>query len=103
MSKPSVFISYSHKDEDWKDRLVTQLGVLEKQGHLEIWDDRRIEGGDDWFPEIETAIDSAHVAVLMISPQSNASEVSGAFQRSRAVDSGDRVSPQRWGAGGIEN
>ena len=22
---PRVFISYSHKDEDWKDRLVEQL------------------------------------------------------------------------------
>ena len=31
-----VFISYSHKDEEWKDRLVTHLGVLEKQGDLEI-------------------------------------------------------------------
>jgi hypothetical protein len=64
---PSVFISYSHKDEEWKDRLVPHIGVLEKQGHLEIWDDRRITGGDDWFPEIEKAIESAHVAILMIS------------------------------------
>ena len=67
MSKPSVFISYSHKDEDWKDRLVTHLGVLAKQDLLDIWDDRRITGGDDWFPEIEKAIESAHVAILMIS------------------------------------
>lgn len=67
MSKPSVFISYSHKDEAWKERLITHLGVLAKQGHLDIWDDRRIQGGDDWFPEIEKAIDSAHVAILMIS------------------------------------
>ncbi len=64
MSK--IFISYSHKDEDWKDRLVTHLGVLEKQGHLEIWDDRRIQGGDDWFPEIENAIEPAHIAIPLI-------------------------------------
>jgi len=25
MTKPTVFISYSHKDEVWKDRLVIQL------------------------------------------------------------------------------
>ena len=38
MSRPTVFISYSHKDEDWKDRLVTHLGVLAQQGVLEVWD-----------------------------------------------------------------
>ena len=27
-----VFISYSHKDEAWKDRLLTQLGVLQAGG-----------------------------------------------------------------------
>ncbi len=67
MNKPSVFISYSHKDEIWKDRLVTHLGVLQEQGLLGIWEDRQIEGGGDWLPEIEKAIESAHVAILMIS------------------------------------
>lgn len=64
---PKVFISYSHKDEDWKNRLQTQLSVLENQGLLSIWDDRRIVGGDDWYPEIERAIESAQVAILLIS------------------------------------
>ena len=36
MSKPTVFISYSHKDEDWKNRLVTHLGVLRHQGLLDL-------------------------------------------------------------------
>ncbi len=52
MTKPSVFISYSHKDEEWKDKLVDHLGVLQEEGLLKIWEDRQIEGGDDWFPEI---------------------------------------------------
>lgn len=67
MSKPSVFISYSHKDEEWKDKLVTHLSVLQEQGLLHIWEDRRIAVGDDWLPEIQKAIQSAHVAILMIS------------------------------------
>jgi hypothetical protein len=40
MTQPTDFISYSQKDETWKDRLVTQLGVLAKQGQLDLWDDR---------------------------------------------------------------
>jgi tetratricopeptide (TPR) repeat protein len=62
-----VFISYSHKDEDWKNRLQTHLAVLEMQELLSVWDDRKIAGGEDWYPEIEQAIQSAHVAILLIS------------------------------------
>ena len=67
MSKPTVFISYSHKDEEWKNQLVTHLGVLAQEGLLDTWDDRRIGGGEDWYPEIQKAIDAASVAILMVS------------------------------------
>lgn len=50
---PSVFLSYSHKDEIWKDRLKTHLGVLGIQGLLDPWDDRRIGAGTDWFEQIQ--------------------------------------------------
>lgn len=66
---PTVFISYSHKDEAWKDRLVPQLQALEMAGlDMKVWHDRKIDGGDKWYPEIQAAIDSAAVAVLLISP-----------------------------------
>jgi hypothetical protein len=61
-----VFISYSHQDEGWKNRVVRQLGVLAAEG-LEVWDDRRIDGGDDWLAEIEQAIAACDVALLLIS------------------------------------
>ncbi len=67
MTAPTVFISYSHADEAWKDRLVTHLGVLQREGLLDMWDDRRIEVGTDWRPQIEQAINAASVAVLMVS------------------------------------
>ncbi len=67
---PTVFISYSHKDEVWKDRLVTHLGVLEHQGLLQTWNDRNIGAGDEWFEEIRKGIDAARVAVLLISANS---------------------------------
>ena len=62
-----IFISYSHEDEDWKDRLVTQLGVLQMEGAFSIWEDRQIAAGDDWYPEIENALNEASVAILLIS------------------------------------
>ena len=65
MSK--IFISYSHKDEDWKDRLQEQLEVLALEGYFSVWDDRQIEPGDDWFAEIERELNQADVAVMLIS------------------------------------
>jgi hypothetical protein len=66
-ARPAVFISYSHLDEDWKDRLVSHLRVLEREGELDVWDDRRIGAGEDWRPEIEQAIAHATVAILIVS------------------------------------
>jgi hypothetical protein len=67
MTHPIIFISYSHQDEAWKDRLVKQLKVLELEDILQIWEDRRIQTGDDWQPEIEQSLNSASLAVLLIS------------------------------------
>ncbi len=64
---PTVFISYSHKDEEWKDRLLPHLGTLEQQGDIVIWDDRKIGTGDDWYPAIKEQLEKAAVAVCLIS------------------------------------
>ncbi|HEU0175582.1 MAG TPA: toll/interleukin-1 receptor domain-containing protein [Blastocatellia bacterium] len=70
MSVPTVFISYSHLDEPWKDRLVKHLGIAEKQGLLQTWNDRKLIGGDDWFAEIINAIERGSVAVVLVSHNS---------------------------------
>ena len=73
--KPTVFISYSHKDEkDWKDRLVTQLGVLRAQGLIHIWEDRQIAAGADWHKNIQEAMSLVSIAVILISANSLTSE-----------------------------
>jgi len=74
MPKPSVFLSYSHKDEDWKNRLRTQLKVLEQLGTFVVWDDRRIDAGDTWYDAIRVAMDDAEVAVCLISADYLASD-----------------------------
>jgi hypothetical protein len=67
MSGPTIFLSYSHKDEAWKDLVVGQLRVLELEGAFELWDDRKIAAGNGWHEEIGKAIDRARAAVLLIS------------------------------------
>lgn len=45
------------------------LQVLEQEGILDLWDDRRIAAGDNWRVEIEEAIHRAQVAVLLVSAE----------------------------------
>jgi tetratricopeptide (TPR) repeat protein len=70
LSRPLIFISYSHKDEDWKDRILVHLGIAQKQELFDVWDDRRIEGGEDWFEAITNAIDAGCVGILLVSANS---------------------------------
>ena len=72
--RPTVFISYSHKDEGWKDRLLPHLKALEQAGLVVVWDDRRIDPGGKWYPEILEAMAQAGVSVCLISPDFLASE-----------------------------
>ena len=62
-----VYVSYSHRDEAWKDRLLLQLGALEQAGVVKVWDDRKIDGGDKWYPEIQKELANAAAAILLIS------------------------------------
>jgi tetratricopeptide (TPR) repeat protein len=75
MSAPTVFISYSHEDEEWKDRLRPHLKMLEQAGlDIDIWDDRDIDAGAQWYNDIMQAMDNAVVAVCLISADYLASD-----------------------------
>ena len=65
---PNVFLSYSHQETDkaWAARLLTHLGVLEKERRLAVWSDHLLRAGNVWNAEIAKAIETADVAVLLI-------------------------------------
>jgi hypothetical protein len=69
-----VFVSYSHCDESWLKRLRVHLKPLERDYALDIWDDSKIVAGSRWRDEIDLAIQSAKVAVLLISADFLASD-----------------------------
>lgn len=68
-----LFVSYSHKDREWLDRLHVHLKPLERQG-LDLWDDTRIQPGMDWRREVCIALDAAQVVVLLLSADFLASD-----------------------------
>jgi hypothetical protein len=74
MDKLTVFISYSHKDEPWKDRLSPHLKMLQQAGHLEVWDDRQIDYGAEWYDRIKQVMERAAVSICLISADYLASD-----------------------------
>jgi len=65
VTKP-VFISYSHKDAKWLDKLRQFLRPLEEQELIRVWDDTGIRPGAEWLGEIRKALESARVAVFLV-------------------------------------
>jgi hypothetical protein len=65
----SVFYSYSHRDEAFRDELEKRLAPLGRSGIITGWHDRRIVPGTEWDGEIERKLASAEIILLLISPE----------------------------------
>jgi len=66
--RSGVFISYSHRDDEWRRLLRTHLHPYVTAGSVEVWDDTAIEAGEDWKSAIDQAIQNAAVALFLVSP-----------------------------------
>ena len=78
--KKTIFMSYSHEDEEWLRLLKKFLTVLEQQGIIEFWDDTKIEPAADWKAEIQKALDSSKAALLLVSQDFLISDFIGKYE-----------------------
>jgi len=69
-----VFLSYSHKDRKWLADLRTMLAPDVRDGVVDVWWDGVLKPSQRWREEIQAALAGARVAVLLVSPDSLASD-----------------------------
>jgi hypothetical protein len=67
-ARTKVFISYSHRDRKYLDRLLVHLSPLAETGQADVWADTRLQPGTVWLEEIRDALATTKVAILLVSP-----------------------------------
>ena len=70
----SIFVSYAHEDEALKKELDKYLKVLKRSAKVRVWNDRELIAGQEWDRAIMSELDEAHVILLLISVDFNASD-----------------------------
>ena len=82
----SIFVSYSHKDDELQNQLQIHLAMLKRQGVIDVWHDRRVVPGDEIDPAIGAALEEAQVILLLVSSDFLASDYCYDKEMHRAME-----------------
>ncbi|MCP1168211.1 toll/interleukin-1 receptor domain-containing protein [Limimaricola litoreus] len=81
-----AFISYSHADYRYVERLHVHLKPLKRQNGLETWYDRDLLAGDYLDKEVMQNLEDSDIFIAMTSPDFIASDYCYSTEMKRAVD-----------------
>jgi hypothetical protein len=81
-----IFYSYAHKDEKLRTELNKHLFNLKRQNLIVEWYDRNISAGNEWEHEIDIHLNTAHIILLLISPDFLASDYCYSIEIRRAME-----------------
>ena len=85
-SQRTAFVSYSQRDERYRQRLDTALAQLRRNELITTWHDRMILPGQEWGREIDKNLDNADIVLLLVSPDFIASEYAYGREMVRALE-----------------
>lgn len=83
---PTIFFSYSHEDEELRNRLEKHLSLLKRQGFVDAWHDRRILAGATLDQAISGELERAEIVLLLVSADFLASEYCYSKEMMRAME-----------------
>jgi CheY-like chemotaxis protein len=73
-SQGLIFVSYSHHDKKWFDEICVSLSPFIRNEEIQSWDDKMVVPGKKWREEIQHRLESATVALFLVSRYFFASE-----------------------------
>jgi len=82
----SIFFCYAHEDEALLKQLKAHLIPLQRQGLIDVWHDRDISAGSEWEQEISQHLNAAQIILLLVSPDSMASDYCYSVEMKRALE-----------------
>jgi hypothetical protein len=81
-----VFISYSHKDEAFRNDLEDHLAMLRRKNIISVWHDRKIIPGENWKGKIDENMESADIVFFLISSSFLASDYCYDIEVKQAIE-----------------
>ncbi|MDB9304330.1 GUN4 domain-containing protein [Nodularia spumigena CS-591/12] len=84
-----LFFSYSHKDESLRNELANHLTMLEQQGVISGWYDRKILPGQEWDDQIKDNLKTADIILLLVSSDFLASKYCRDVEVEKAIERHD--------------
>ncbi len=82
----SLFYSYSHQDEAYRNKLEICLSTLKREQVIAEWHDRKIIPGQQWVVQIDQHLETADIILLLISPDFIASKYCYENEMNRALE-----------------
>jgi len=81
-----IFYCYAHEDEVLRNELEKQLRILQRQGLIVSWHDRKIYPGEEWTNEIDVHLKTAQLILLLVSPDFMDSDYCYGVEMKRALE-----------------
>src|SRR6266851_204843 len=81
-----LFYCYARKDKLLRDELEIHLSWLKRRYQLTNWHDREILPGEEWEQAIDKNLNTAHLILLLISPDFMASDYCFGKEMKRALE-----------------
>src|SRR5690348_9979659 len=82
----NLFYCYAREDRALRDELEKHLSWLKRRYWLKNWHDREILPGEEWEQAIDEHLNSAHIILLLISPDFMASDYCFGREMERALE-----------------